>query len=101
MSLRRSLAPALLAAAPLFLFAGKSFSLSSVSPSSSPSSPSAFDAAFTRRTMRLDLFHTGGPKGEVFAVAAAGAVDDGPWAGSLTRLLDDTNLGTYFFEVRD
>jgi hypothetical protein len=51
--------------------------------------------------MRLDLFHTGGPKGEVVAVAGAGAVDDGPWAGSLTRLLDDTNLGTHFFEVRD
>jgi hypothetical protein len=79
----------------LFLFAEKSSSLSSVSSSS------AFDAAFTRRTMRLDLFHTGGPKGEVFAVAGAGAVDDGPWAGSLTRLLDDTNLGTHFFEVRD
>ena len=29
----------------------------------------------------LDLFHTGGPKGEVVAVAGAGAVDDGPWAG--------------------
>ena len=99
MRLRRSLAPALLAAAPLFLFAEKSSSLSSVSSSSS--TPSAFDAAFARRTMRLDLFHTGGPKGEVFAVAGAGPADDGPWAGSLTRLLDDTNLGTHFFEVRD
>ena len=49
--------------------------------------------------MRLDLFHSGGPKGEVVAVDRA--VDDGPWAGSLTRLLDDTNLGTYFFEVLD
>ena len=97
MSIRKSVIAALAAAAPLFLFTEKSLS----SPSSSVSSPSAFDAAFTRRTMRLDLFHTGGPKGEVFAVAAAGAVDDGPWAGSLTRLLDDTNLGTYFFEVRD
>ena len=69
------------------------------SSSSSVPSPAAFDAAFARRTMRVDLAHTGGPKGEV--VAVAGAVDDGPWAGSLTRLLDDTNLGTYFFEVRD
>jgi hypothetical protein len=77
----------------LFLFAEVS------SSNSSPSSSSPFDAAFTRRTMRLDLFHTGGPKGEVVAVDRA--VDDGPWAGSLTRLLDDTNLGTYFFEVRD
>ena len=94
MSVRRSMKAALAAAASLFLFAEISFS------SSSPASPAAFDAAFARRTMRLDLFHTGGPKGEVVAVAGAGAVDDGPWAGSLTRLLDDTNLGTHFFEVR-
>ncbi len=67
--------------------------------SSSLLTPSPFDAAFVRRTMRLDLFHTGGPKGEVVAVDRA--VDDGPWAGSLTRLLDDTNLGSYFFEVRN
>jgi hypothetical protein len=95
--LRRLLAPlgAFFLFVFLFSFAEKSSSSSSVS------SPSAFDAAFTRRTMRLDLFHTGGPKGEVFAVAGAGAVDDGAWAGSLTRLLDDTNLGTHFFEVRD
>ncbi|HQQ78759.1 MAG TPA: M64 family metallopeptidase [Thermoanaerobaculia bacterium] len=96
MSPRKRVIAALAAAASLFLFAEDS---SSSSPSSVPSS--AFDAAFTRRTMRLDLFHTGGPKGEVVAVAGAGAVDDGPWAGSLTRLLDDTNLGTHFFEVRD
>jgi hypothetical protein len=76
-----------------------SFAEISSSSSSSLSSPAAFDSAFTRRTMRLDLFHTGGPKGEV--VAADRALDDGPWAGSLTRLLDDTNLGSYFFEVRD
>ncbi len=97
MSIRRSVAVALGAAALslFFLFAEKS------SSSSSLPSPASFDAAFTRRTMRLDLFHTGGPKGEVLAVAGAGASDDGPWAGSLTRLLDDTNLGAYYFEVRD
>jgi hypothetical protein len=95
MSVRRSVVLAIGTVAALFSFAEIS------SSSSSLPSPSAFDAAFTRRTMRLDLFHTGGPKGEVVAVAGAGAVDDGPWAGSLTRLLDDTNLGTHFFEVRD
>ena len=99
MTMRRPLLVALgLCGLSLFLFAENSFSSSS-SPSSSPSSFAAFDAAFTRRTMRLDLFHTGGPKGEVVAVDRA--VDDGPWAGSLTRLLDDTNLGTHFFEIRD
>ncbi|MGA7990656.1 MAG: M64 family metallopeptidase [Thermoanaerobaculia bacterium] len=92
MKLRRASLVALgLCGLSLFLFA---------EISSSPLSSSPYDAAFTRRTMRLDLFHTGGPKGEVVAAAAGGAVDDGPWAGSLTRLLDDTNLGTYFFEVR-
>jgi hypothetical protein len=94
MNLRRSIIVAACVAVSLFPFAEISFS-------SSVSSPAAFDAAFARRTMRLDLFHTGGPKGEVVAVAGAGAVDDGPWSGSLTRLLDDANLGTHFFEVRD
>ena len=49
--------------------------------------------------MRVDLFHTGGPKGET--VALDRVVDDGPWPGSRTRLLDETNLGSHFFEVRD
>jgi hypothetical protein len=98
MSFRRSIAAAGCAAIALFPFAEISSSSASPAPPS-PAAILAFDAAFTRRTMRLDLFHTGGPKGEVVAVDRA--VDDGPWAGSLTRLLDDTNLGTYFFEVRD
>jgi hypothetical protein len=63
------------------------------------SSTDSFDARFTGRTMRVDLFHTGGPKGET--VAFDRAVDDGPWAGSRTRLLDETNLGSHFVEVRD
>ena len=97
MSTRRSAAWLLCAAACLFLLAEKSsFSVPAASPSSSSG---AFGAAFTARTMRVDLSHTGGPKGEV--VALDRAVDDGPWAGSLTRLLDETNLGTSFFEVRD
>ena len=58
-----------------------------------------FDAFFTDRTMRLDLWHTGGPKGEV--VAADKAVDDGAWPGSRTNLVDGLNLGSMQFEVRD
>jgi IgA peptidase M64/peptidase M64-like protein len=61
--------------------------------------PAAYDAAFTARTMRVDLAHTGGPAGEVLAVDRV--VDDGPWSGSTTRLIDDTNLGTYLFAVVD
>jgi hypothetical protein len=61
--------------------------------------PSPFDAFFTERTMRLDLWHTGGPKGEVVAVDKA--VDDGAWPGSRTNLVDGLNLGSMQFEVRD
>jgi hypothetical protein len=61
--------------------------------------PSLYDAAFTDRTMRVDFWHTGGAQGEVIAFEKA--VDDGPWAGSRKNLVDDLNLGTYRFEVRD
>ena len=57
----------------------------------------AFKADFRDKTMRVDYFHTGGPGGEVIGLDRV--VSDGTWAGSLTRLLDDTNLGTYLFQV--
>lgn len=63
------------------------------------SSPPAFDALFTGRTMRVDYFHTGRAGDRV--VTLDRVVDDGPWAGSRTRLLDDSNLGKYFVEVLD
>ena len=49
--------------------------------------------------MRVDYFHTGGKGVELFSLDRI--VDDGVWAGSRTRLVDDTNLGKYFFEVVD
>ncbi|MFQ5718358.1 MAG: IgA Peptidase M64 [Acidobacteriota bacterium] len=58
-----------------------------------------FDDVFTGRTMRVDLYHTGGPGPEILSLDRV--VDDGAWAGSRTRLLDTTNLGTSFFEVVD
>jgi IgA Peptidase M64/Peptidase M64 N-terminus len=59
--------------------------------------PTTFDFG---RTMRVDYFHTGGPKsGETISLDRV--VNDGPWPGSRTQLLDSTNLGTYFFEVQD
>jgi hypothetical protein len=62
--------------------------------------PAPYDRLFTADTMRVDYFHTGGPRsGETFALDAV--VHDGPWPGSRTRLVDDTNLGPYLFEVRD
>ena len=69
--------------------------LNSASQQSSP-----FERHLTNDTMRVDYFHTGGPKsGETFALDRV--VNDGEWAGSRTRLLDDTNLGVYQFEVKD
>jgi hypothetical protein len=59
----------------------------------------SFDTWFISRTMRVDYFHTGGLGSEIFSLDRT--VDDGVWAGSLTRLLDDTNLGKYRFQVFD
>ena len=49
--------------------------------------------------MRVDYFHTGGRGQEI--VSLDRVVADGAWAGSRTHLLDDTNLGKYFFEIVD
>lgn len=51
----------------------------------------------TPRTMRLDYFHTGNAVEERFALDAV--VLEGAWPGPLNRVIDDTNLGKYFFEV--
>ena len=64
-------------------------------PSAAP-----FDRHFTADTMRVDYFHTGGPKsGETFALDRV--LNDGEWPGSRTQLIDATNLGAYLFEVHD
>ncbi|MBZ5640790.1 MAG: IgA Peptidase M64 [Acidobacteriia bacterium] len=68
-------------------------------PSAGAATAPGFETFFLPRTMRLDYFHTGGVGREI--VALDRVVADGPWAGSLTRLLDDLNLGSYFFEVVD
>jgi hypothetical protein len=61
--------------------------------------PPAFERQFTGATIRVDYFHTGGPRaGETFALDQV--VNDGPWAGSRTALVDDTNLGPYRFAVK-
>jgi hypothetical protein len=67
----------------------------------SPSGPHpGYDAVFTGATMRVDYFHTGGPKsGET--VSLDRVVNDGDWPGSRTQLVDPTDLGKYRFEVRD
>ena len=68
---------------------------STASPALQPSPPVSFD-----RTMRVDYFHTGGPKSaETFALDRV--VNDGRWPGSRTQLVDALGLGPYRFEVRD
>jgi IgA Peptidase M64/Peptidase M64 N-terminus len=65
-----------------------------VVPQQSPS-PWSFD-----KTMRVDYFHTGGPKsGET--VSLDRVLNDGAWPGSRAQLVDKTDLGAYRFEVRD
>jgi hypothetical protein len=59
----------------------------------------SYSRFFASDTMRVDFLHTGGPGGEALAIDQV--VRDGPWPGSRTRLLDDTNLGESFFEVAD
>ena len=58
-----------------------------------------YEAAFTGDTMRVDYLQTGGRGIE--AVALDRILNDGPWPGSRTHLLDETNLGKYLFEVID
>ncbi len=62
-------------------------------------SPGPFDDLFIDSTMRVDFYHTGGLGSEV--VALDRVVNDGPWPGSRTRLIDDSNLGKYLVEVLD
>jgi hypothetical protein len=61
----------------------------------------SFDKWFTGKTMRVDYFHSAGPQidGEAFSLDRI--VSDGPWPGSRTKLIDELDLGEYFFEVRD
>ena len=51
-------------------------------------------------TMRLDYYHTGNSTREVFSVDRL-VIEPLPWAGDLAQSIDASNLGKYFFEVRD
>jgi len=52
------------------------------------------------QTMRVDYFHTGDAKQEIFSFDRA-VIEPLPWPGDPNKGADDTNLGKYFFEVRD
>lgn len=57
-------------------------------------------AATAPRTMRLDYFHTGDAAREFFSVDRA-VVEPLAWPGHPAKSVDDSNLGKYFFEVRE
>jgi IgA peptidase M64/peptidase M64-like protein len=61
--------------------------------------PPGFDASFTGATLRVDLYHTGTRAEESFALD--GLREEGPWAGTRARLIDDTNFGNYLARVFD
>jgi hypothetical protein len=52
------------------------------------------------QTMRLDYYHTGNAKQEMFSVDRV-VIEPLPWPGDLNKSFDDSNLGKYSFEVRD
>jgi hypothetical protein len=52
------------------------------------------------RTMRLDYYHTGDAKREFFSVDRV-VLEPLPWPGNLAKNIDGSDLGKYFFEVRD
>jgi hypothetical protein len=52
------------------------------------------------QTMRLDYFHTGDAKHETFSFDRV-VIEPLPWPGDISKSIDNTNYGKYFFEVRD
>ncbi len=50
--------------------------------------------------MRLDYFHSGNATQEMFSLDRV-VLEPLPWPGDLKKTIDDSNLGKYFFEVRD
>jgi len=57
-------------------------------------------AGAATQTMRLDYYHTGDASSEVFSVERI-VIEPLPWPGDLKQASDTSNLGKYFFEVRD
>src|SRR5262249_46493236 len=52
------------------------------------------------RTMRVDYYHSGNASQEIFSLDRV-VVEPLGWPGNLRKMIDDTNLGKYLFEVRD
>jgi hypothetical protein len=61
---------------------------------------SSLSRAAQPQTMRLDYYHTGDAKTEVFSVDRI-VIEPLPWPGDLSQAIDKSNLGKYLFEIRD
>jgi hypothetical protein len=57
-------------------------------------------AAAAPATMRVDYYHTGNNKEEHFSLDRV-VIEPLPWAGNMSRRIDTTDRGKYFFEVAD
>ena len=57
-------------------------------------------AQSARQTMRLDYYHTGNARQELFSLDRL-VIEPLPWPGNARRAVDETNLGKYLFEVID
>jgi hypothetical protein len=58
-----------------------------------------FERFFGPSTMRVDYYHTGTKGEESFSLDCV--LEEGPWAGSRTNLLDTLNLGEFLVRVYD
>src|SRR5215212_6342309 len=90
---------------PAAALAALAFALAAADAGAQSQPAADFARVFTDRTMRVDFYHTGGPGAAggapIEVVSLDQVVADGPWAGSRTRLLDDTGMGAYRFAVLD
>jgi len=51
-------------------------------------------------TMRLDFYHSGDASREIFSLDRV-VIEPLPWPGDVSQNIDRSNLGKYFFEIRD
>lgn len=58
-----------------------------------------FDKYFLDLTMRVDVFHSGDAKEEMFTIDRV--IQEGPWAGNPRRLITPFELGRYLLRVND
>ncbi len=58
-----------------------------------------FAKYFEDRTMRVDVFHTGDAKEEMFTIDRI--IQEGPWAGNPRRTITPFELGRYLLRVND